>query len=96
MITPLSQDQIQSLRQLDGCLLANAVEPFGVRLRNEGFADGTIHCLFPKLQPIVGHAVTVKIRATIRPRGRQLTWRTRIGGIMSFPCRRPGSLWWRM
>jgi len=69
MITPLTPGQAASLRQLDGCALANTIESFGTRLRNEGFADGSVRCMFPRLDPIVGHAVTLKIRGATPPTG---------------------------
>ena len=61
--------QIEALRLLSGCAIANAVESFGVRLRNEGFVDGSVRCLFPRLQPMVGHAVTLKVRGANPPTG---------------------------
>ena len=69
MSITLTPDQIEALRRLDACALANAIEPFGVRLRNEGFADGSIRCLFPRLRPVVGHAVTLTIRGANPPTG---------------------------
>ena len=48
--------------RLDSCTLANAIETFRVRLRNEGFAHGSVHCLFPQLQAMVGYAATIMIR----------------------------------
>jgi 4-hydroxy-4-methyl-2-oxoglutarate aldolase len=69
MITPLNPRQVEALRSLDACAIANAIESFRVRLRNEGFADGSIRCMFPKLRPVVGHAVTIKIRGTSPPTG---------------------------
>ena len=33
---------LDALRALDTCAVANAIESFGARLRNEGFADGSI------------------------------------------------------
>lgn len=69
MTTALTPDQIEALRRIDACSLANAIESFGVRLRNEGFADGSIRCLFPRLRPVVGHAVTLKIRGANPPTG---------------------------
>ena len=50
----LSPEQLEALRRLDGCTLANAIETFGKRLRNEGSVDATVRCLFPHLQPMVG------------------------------------------
>ena len=62
MNPPLSPDQFEALRRLDSCSLANAIEPFRTRLRNEGFADGSIRCLFPQFGPMLGYAATIKIR----------------------------------
>jgi 4-hydroxy-4-methyl-2-oxoglutarate aldolase len=67
MNTPLAPDQLEALRQLDACVLANAIETFHERLRNEGFMDYTIRCLFPRLQPMLGYAATVKIRGSAPP-----------------------------
>jgi len=55
-------EQIEALRQIDMSTLANAIEVFGVRLRNEGFEDSTIHCLFGSTPPMVGYAVAARIR----------------------------------
>jgi 4-hydroxy-4-methyl-2-oxoglutarate aldolase len=60
-------EQLEALRRLDACTLANAVETFEVRLRNEGFTDGGLRCLFPHLPPIVGYAATIKIRGSAPP-----------------------------
>jgi regulator of RNase E activity RraA len=65
--TPLTTEQLETLRRLDACTLANAIESFQQRLRNEGFADGSVRCLFPHLPPMVGNAVTVKIRGSAPP-----------------------------
>jgi len=69
MKTPLPPEQLDALRRLDACTLANAIETFQVRLRNEGFAGGATRCLFPRLRPMVGYAVTVKIRGSSPPTG---------------------------
>jgi len=58
---------MEALRRLDACTLANAIETFDVRLRNEGFTDGALRCLFPRLPPIVGCAATIKIRGSAPP-----------------------------
>jgi regulator of RNase E activity RraA len=67
MSPPLTPEQLEALRRLDACTLANAIETFHERLRNEGFMDHTIHCLFPSLQPMTGYAATVKIRGSAPP-----------------------------
>jgi regulator of RNase E activity RraA len=58
---------VDAFRHLDTCKLANAIETFDVRLRNEGFADSTIRGMFPQLPPVIGHAVTARIRTSAPP-----------------------------
>ncbi len=67
MTTPLTIEQLEALRRLDAGTLANAIETFHERLRNEGFADSSVHCLLPHLPHMVGYAVTVKIRGSAPP-----------------------------
>ncbi|HAO81053.1 MAG TPA: hypothetical protein DCQ92_19205 [Verrucomicrobia subdivision 3 bacterium] len=63
----LTSEQLEILRRVDACTLANAIETFHERLRNEGFADNSVHCLFPHLRPMLGYAATVKIRGSAPP-----------------------------
>ena len=63
----LSRTEFESLRALDTCSAANAIEQFDVRLRNEGFARDTAHCRFPDLPPMLGYAATAVIRASAPP-----------------------------
>jgi regulator of RNase E activity RraA len=72
MKSPLSFAALAALSEIDGCTLANAIESFQIRLRNEGFADGTLHCRFPRLPPMVGYAATVKVRGATPPMGARL------------------------
>ena len=67
MTALLTAEELEGLRRLDACTLANAVETFDRRLRNEGFVDHTIRCLFPHLQPMVGYAATLSIRGSAPP-----------------------------
>lgn len=67
MSNSLTTEQLNSLRRLDACTLANAIETFHERLRNEGFVDHTVRCLFAKLQPMLGYAATVTIRGSAPP-----------------------------
>ncbi len=61
--SPLTQEQLDELRNFDTCMVANAVERFDVRLRNTGFTDGRIRCMFPDEPPMVGYAVTARLRS---------------------------------
>ncbi len=63
-VPPLTKEDLDALRRLNGCTLANAIETFHVRLRNEGFAHGSVRCLFPELEPMVGYAATILIRGS--------------------------------
>jgi 4-hydroxy-4-methyl-2-oxoglutarate aldolase len=60
---PLTPDELAALRAISTPTVCNAIETFDVRRRNEGFMDSTIICRFPDLGPVVGYAVTAKIRA---------------------------------
>jgi 4-hydroxy-4-methyl-2-oxoglutarate aldolase len=64
---PLTDEQLQALRSLDACAVANAIETFQVRLRNEGFVDHGVRSLFPELKPMVGYAATVRVRGSAPP-----------------------------
>jgi len=66
-LPPLRAVLAGRLRQLDACIVSNAIETLGCRLRNEGFADGSIRALFERLPPVVGHAVTARIRCSTPP-----------------------------
>jgi regulator of RNase E activity RraA len=66
-MTALAPALIESLRRLDACRVANAIETFDCRLRNEGFADGRVRASFPELPPAIGYAVTARIRGSAPP-----------------------------
>jgi 4-hydroxy-4-methyl-2-oxoglutarate aldolase len=66
-LSTVSPETLERLRHIDACALANAIEQFQVRTRNEGFVDGTVRCIFPQLPPRVGYAVTARIRSSSTP-----------------------------
>jgi 4-hydroxy-4-methyl-2-oxoglutarate aldolase len=63
----ISQDTLFKLAELDSCSIADAIETFSVRLRNEGFNDPSIRCFFPAFAPMVGFAYTFKVRSSDPP-----------------------------
>jgi 4-hydroxy-4-methyl-2-oxoglutarate aldolase len=63
----LTDEQLEALRRLDACTVANTIETFRERLRNEGFVNHTVRSLFPELAPMVGYAATLKIRGSAPP-----------------------------
>ena len=58
---------IEALRKISSPSVANAIETFNVRPRNQGFMSSEIRTLFPELGPLVGHAVTALVRAEPAP-----------------------------
>jgi 4-hydroxy-4-methyl-2-oxoglutarate aldolase len=67
MTPPLSVSQMQSLAELDSCTVANAIETFDVRLRNTGFTDSTVRCVFDDLPSMVGYAATARVHTSDPP-----------------------------
>ena len=65
---PLRPEELATLRAITTPTVCNAIETFNVLPRNEGLMDSTITCRFPELGPVVGYAVTAKIRAAEPPR----------------------------
>jgi 4-hydroxy-4-methyl-2-oxoglutarate aldolase len=57
--SPLTPDVLAYLTSIDSPTIANAIEPFDVRDRTDGFIGGRIECQFPELDPMVGRALTV-------------------------------------
>jgi regulator of RNase E activity RraA len=55
----------ERLRKIRSPIVYDAIERFDVRSRQEGYSDGTIHCLLPSLGAFVGYAVTGRIMAEV-------------------------------
>jgi 4-hydroxy-4-methyl-2-oxoglutarate aldolase len=55
-------EELDALRRLDSCTVSNAIETFQIRLRNAGFANARIRCVFEDLPPLVGYAATARLR----------------------------------
>jgi 4-hydroxy-4-methyl-2-oxoglutarate aldolase len=63
----ISPELIAFLNRTDTCAVSNAIETFKVRMRNEGYIHGDMHCITPKLPPVAGYAVTSRMRASAPP-----------------------------
>ena len=66
-LIPSAGSGLESIRELDTCTVSNAIERLNLRLRNEGFIAGAVRCRFPSLGPMLGHAVTGRIRSSSPP-----------------------------
>jgi 4-hydroxy-4-methyl-2-oxoglutarate aldolase len=63
----LSAALLDELGRLSTCVIDSAIETFGVRLRNSGFADSRVRCVFQDRPPMAGYAVTARIRSSEPP-----------------------------
>jgi 4-hydroxy-4-methyl-2-oxoglutarate aldolase len=63
-VSPISEKDLSFLLGVDSPTIANAIEPFKVRDRTEGFIGGEIRALFPEMPPMVGVALTVTMTNT--------------------------------
>ena len=73
-VLPIDDATLAFLRGVDSPTIANAIEPFKVRDRTEGFVGGEVRCLFPEMPPMVGVALTVTMTNTAGPVAGRENW----------------------
>ena len=56
-----------AIRQFDTCTIANAIEHFRVRLRNEGFTRPGLQCVTGGSPRLLGYAATCRVRSADPP-----------------------------
>jgi 4-hydroxy-4-methyl-2-oxoglutarate aldolase len=64
---PLSPEQMEAIREFDTCTIANAIETFNIRLRNEGYTQPGLRCFTEDFPSILGFAATCRIRSSEPP-----------------------------
>jgi regulator of RNase E activity RraA len=75
-VPPISAKDLVFLKEVDSPTISNAIEPFKVRGRTEGFIGGEVRALFPEMPPMVGVALTVTMTNTPgATTGRENYWR---------------------
>jgi regulator of RNase E activity RraA len=75
-VQPIGDEDLAFLRRVDSPTIANAIEPFKVRDRTEGFIGGEVRALYPEMPPMVGLALTVTMTHMPGPAaGREMWWR---------------------
>ena len=75
-VPPISERDLAFLKGVDSPTISNAIEPFKVRDRTEGFIGGEVRALFPEMPPMVGAALTVTMTNTSGAiAGRENYWR---------------------
>ena len=63
-VLPIGELDLAFLKSVDSPTISNAIEPFKVRDRTEGFIGGEVRALFPEMPPTVGVALTVTMTDT--------------------------------
>ncbi len=63
----LTAADLEALSRFDTCTLANAIETFKVRLRNEGYTGPDLHCNWDPVTPLIGYAVTATVKSSNPP-----------------------------
>jgi 4-hydroxy-4-methyl-2-oxoglutarate aldolase len=58
----LSSEQLEGIGQFDTCTIANAIEQFRVRPRNEGFTRPGLRCVTQGESRLLGYAATSRVR----------------------------------
>jgi 4-hydroxy-4-methyl-2-oxoglutarate aldolase len=58
---------LEQIEELDTCMIANAIEQLGVRMRNEGFTRPGLHAVTVPGARILGYAATCRIRSADPP-----------------------------
>lgn len=65
--TPLNDQELSLLREIDTPTICNALEILSPERRALGFTVHHLHCAFPELPPMVGYARTARVRAATPP-----------------------------
>ena len=84
----LTSQQIDALKKITSPSVANAIETFKVRPREQGNLSSDIKALFPEMGPMVGYAVTAIIRAEHGPDRGASRQHLSAGGTSSRPSPR--------
>jgi 4-hydroxy-4-methyl-2-oxoglutarate aldolase len=66
-MSPLTAEQIDALRRFDTCTIANAIEEFKIRLRNEGYTRPGLRCINGSFPPAIGYAATCRVKSADPP-----------------------------
>src|SRR5579872_5744851 len=63
----LLPEELEALVRIYSSTISNAIETLNVRPRNEGYIQDALSCMFPKLPPVAGYAVTGRMRSASPP-----------------------------
>lgn len=60
----VAQPLLDEICRFDTCTIANAIERFRVRLRNEGYTHEGLTCVTGEFPKAIGHAATFRVRSS--------------------------------
>ncbi len=63
----LPPETLAAIARFDTCTIANAIEKFGVRLRNEGYTRPGLRCMTGGFTSIIGYAATCRVHSADPP-----------------------------
>lgn len=63
----LAPETLNAIAEFDTCTIANAIERFAKRLRNEGYTRPGLRCLAAQFPRFIGYAATCRVRTTDPP-----------------------------
>jgi len=63
----MPREILAAIRSFDTCTIANAIERFGVRLRNEGYTRPGLQCFTVRFPRVLGYAATSHVRVSDPP-----------------------------
>jgi|TARA_Y100000310_G_scaffold253589_2_gene260481 regulator of RNase E activity RraA len=88
-LTNVTPEQLEALRDIPTPAIANAIETFNFKPRNQGFMGPEINSIFPDMGGMIGYAVTGHIRANAQPSDRMSVKRVDwIDEILKIPAPR--------
>lgn len=61
------QETLDAIRRFDTCAIANAIETFRIRLKNEGYTRQGLHCVTGGFPRALGYAATFQVRSADPP-----------------------------
>jgi 4-hydroxy-4-methyl-2-oxoglutarate aldolase len=66
-LSTISPETLEAIRRFDTCTIANAIETFQVRLKNEGYTGQGLHCVTGGFPRVLGYAATFRVRSADPP-----------------------------
>ena len=85
-VPAIDEKDLTFLKSIDSPTIANAIEPFKIRDRTEGFIGGEVRSLFPEMPPMVGVALTVTMSNRPGPTAPREPWWQMFEALSEIPA----------